>query len=470
MDKIDKTIEIQEENQPTKPLGTLLKSYRESAAMDYDQAANMFCLSVATLKALENEQFDVLPEAPYIRGYLRSYAKLAHVSSAEAIARYEEIRGGSATAANLQYNFAPTSSVKNIIKPAISPLLMRFGLIAVVLLLLAVISMLPDVREWSTGVWTEFSQKTVATEAESSQASPAEGVLNTAENTTNTHISKPSTSPPVNTVVTSSAAETTMDNPNTTQAALNNMDGKINRKNQFDPENTPIDSATSNTENAHNVTPSNNEKTGNQAPIHTTETRVNTVANTPVEPPPIAANTASTAGDASNATATTATTNTAAVAVASTSPTTAITTAATNNTANNAANTTPANVNESTPAIRNPDGSLPPTANNTDPNTIDTEAAITTEVETIDPEAQAGEVTIKLVFTKEVWMRVDSEKKKVFSGLKKSGDTEEFTASKPLSFKVGNAPGVEIYINGQRYDQTPHTRGAVSRFKIEDTP
>jgi hypothetical protein len=81
----------------------------------------------------------------------------------------------------------------------------------------------------------------------------------------------------------------------------------------------------------------------------------------------------------------------------------------------------------------------------------------------------AGEAVVKLVFKDEVWMRVNggAKNKKLFGGLKKSGETHEFKAAKPLSFKVGNAPGVDIYINGKLYDQTPHLSGVVSKFKVE---
>lgn len=455
MDKIDTTTEIPEENQPTQSLGELLKSYRESAAMDYDQAADTLCLTAATLQALENEQFDLLPEAPYIRGYLRSYAKLANVSSAEAIALYEEIRGGTSIAANLQDNFAPTSSVASIIKPTISPLLVRFGFIAVIILSLAVISMLPDVREWSSAIWTDFSEKTVAIEQQSQQEQTSEVVATAAENSANTSNSTINSNDTVASKeanATQANTQTGTENPNTvpqTQAALSNMDGKINRQGQSTlAENTAADANDKNTNKPQNVTPQNTEnKTAIETEANTTTVTPatgNTNINTP-KPPIVATAANNNANAAINPSSTTS---------ANASQTAAV--------SNNGANVT---ANETS---NNPDGTV--VASTTNPSDSNPTAEGENSDAETPTETQANEVSVKLVFSKEVWMRVNSKKKKVFSGLKKAGDTEEFKATKPLSFKVGNAPGVEIYINGQRYDQAPHTRGAVSRFKIEDTP
>jgi hypothetical protein len=33
--------------------------------------------------------------------------------------------------------------------------------------------------------------------------------------------------------------------------------------------------------------------------------------------------------------------------------------------------------------------------------------------------------------------------------------------------KIGNAPGVKIYVNGQPFDLAAHTKGSVARFRVE---
>lgn len=455
MDKIEKITETQEENNPTKPLGELLKSYRENANMDYDQAANMLCLKAETLKALENEQFDLLPEAPYIRGYLRSYAKLGNVSSSEAIARYEALRGDTSTAENLQYNFAPTSSVNNIIKPIISPVILRFSALTAAILVLAVISMLPEVREWSTGVWNEFSKKNVVAQSSSDNSNQAaEDSATQIEKQTETQ------TPIVNNI---------SENANAEIAKTPNMHGAINRQGQDsvndtnaqNPKNTFVATAATIRPNTVNEDKDSSEKQATSTessdqnlPSVTTSTTpsvTSTVENTQT-PSHTRANNAANATE-SNAT------QTAAIAANTSNP---------NNTAANNVNTNiaqTANANADATQVAN-------VAENTETSTETNTETEATETEGSDAETekQAGEVSIKLVFNKKVWMRVNSKKKKVFSGLKQNGDVEEFTASKPLSFKVGNAPGVQIYIDGKLYDQTAHTRGAVSRFKIEETP
>lgn len=71
-------------------------------------------------------------------------------------------------------------------------------------------------------------------------------------------------------------------------------------------------------------------------------------------------------------------------------------------------------------------------------------------------------------FAEEVWTQVKGEDKKpLFESLNTAGTIKEFKAKAPLDFKIGNAPGVKIYINGQLFDQTPHIKGSVARFKVE---
>lgn len=456
MDKIEKITEIQEENNPTKTLGELLKSYRENSNMDYDQAANTLCLKADTLRALENEQFDLLPEAPYIRGYLRSYAKLGNVSSSEAIARYEALRGDTSTAENLQYNFAPTSSVNNVIKPIISPIILRFAALTVAILALAVISMLPEVRQWSTGVWNEFSEKNVVAQSSSDSSNQAaEDTATQTEKQTETH------NPIANNVSGSTNTETT-----TEIAKTPNMHGAINRQGQNsvdttnvqNPKNTSVATAATVTPNTVSEGEASSEKQATS-----TESSDENPSSATASTTPSVASTAENTQTPSNAHA-----NNAASSTESNATSTAAMAA---NTSNPNA-TTAVNVNTDTAqtANVNADGTqLANAAENTATST-ETNTDAETTGEDSDAEKQASEVSIKLVFTKKVWMRVNSKKKKVFSGLKQNGDVEEFTASKPLSFKVGNAPGVEIYIDGKLYDQTAHTRGAVSRFKIEETP
>jgi hypothetical protein len=97
-----------------------------------------------------------------------------------------------------------------------------------------------------------------------------------------------------------------------------------------------------------------------------------------------------------------------------------------------------------------------------------TTAANTSAITAPAPTPIEGDVNVKLEFTQDVWMQVkDETKKTLFESTNTAGTTKEFKATTPLNFKVGNAPGVKVYLNGQLYDQTPYTKGSVARFKVE---
>lgn len=80
----------------------------------------------------------------------------------------------------------------------------------------------------------------------------------------------------------------------------------------------------------------------------------------------------------------------------------------------------------------------------------------------------AGEISIKMEFAEEVWMQIKGDDKKtLFESLNTSGNIKEFKATPPLNVKIGNAPGVKIFVNGQPFDLAPHTKGSVARFRVE---
>ena len=405
-----------EQNIENKQLGELLKSYRETANMDIEQAADKLCLTAGTLISLENEKFDLLPEAPYIRGYLRGYAKLANVNSAEIIALYEESRGGSAKA-NLQYNFAPSASVNNIIKPIIPPYWIQLGMIAIVFLIVAIISMIPGVKEWTSSIWDEFSEKAVIAEQGNSDK-PAAEQQSTNLSTTSPVQAANTTDAPIEIVANTQQAKPSSEPASSASLKPNNsMDGAINRQ-ATPPGETPNNTDT--TQNTEGKTLDEPKKT---TPADTS----NTEAKKPTKE---------------------------ATKEATTTPLAANSTTATPSTGD----TAQSNDTKTENTAANDDAAKNKEKKDTQTTTVDLSKVDTT----------AGEVIVKLVFKDEVWMRVNSNKKKVFSGLKKAGAAEEFKTKMPLSFKVGNAPGVDIYINGKLYNQTPHIRGVVARFKVAE--
>lgn len=102
----------------------------------------------------------------------------------------------------------------------------------------------------------------------------------------------------------------------------------------------------------------------------------------------------------------------------------------------------------------------------TTPPPIPTDAT-TTDTATATPPT-AGEISIKMEFAEEVWMQIKGDDKKtLFESLNTAGNIKEFKATPPLNVKIGNAPGVKIFVNGQPFDLTAHTKGSVARFRVE---
>jgi cytoskeleton protein RodZ len=60
-------------------LGHRLRAAREAKGMSEAQMATAMHLSVAMIQALENDQYDQLPGAVFVRGYLHNYARLVGI-------------------------------------------------------------------------------------------------------------------------------------------------------------------------------------------------------------------------------------------------------------------------------------------------------------------------------------------------------------------------------------------------------
>jgi len=73
--------------------GQRLKKAREVARLDIKQAAESLHLSPGVVKALEADDYRALPNATFVKGYLRSYARLLSVPGEELVRTYESITG-----------------------------------------------------------------------------------------------------------------------------------------------------------------------------------------------------------------------------------------------------------------------------------------------------------------------------------------------------------------------------------------
>ena len=74
-------------DKPTKP-GQYLAYEREKRGFTVEDIAGKLRLSPRTIRALEEETHDKLPELVYVRGYIRSYCRLLHIDSVPVLDMY----------------------------------------------------------------------------------------------------------------------------------------------------------------------------------------------------------------------------------------------------------------------------------------------------------------------------------------------------------------------------------------------
>lgn len=376
-----------------------LAACREKAGVDVEQAADEMHLSVNLLRALEQEDFAHLPEPPYVRGYLRGYAKLAGMDPSELIRTYEALRG--ANPDEVAHYFAPSRSLGKVTEPVISPGIIKLIGIALLAGIIALIAMIPGVRDWASSTWASLAVQTAPPQVE--RPAPALQTFTAAKDaeekaTTSSTAQDTSTTSPADASMAKPAEPTAAQAP----AASTVADNK--------PAAADTQAAAQSADKATDA--GSSDKTSTIQAAKTAATDANAKGDDKTDNKP-----ADTAADKATASA--------------------ITTAA-----------TPATETTSTT-----DQAAAPGA--------DTTTATT-------PQPIGGEVTVKLEFGEEVWMQVKNDDKKVlFESLNSSGTTKEFKATTPLNFKIGNAHGVKVYLNGQLYDQAAHTKGSVARFKVE---
>ena len=71
--------------------GEYLRQIRISQVLDLDTVAQDLKMPVKTLEALEQDNYKLLPEATFIKGYYRSYAKYLKADATAIIQRFDEI-------------------------------------------------------------------------------------------------------------------------------------------------------------------------------------------------------------------------------------------------------------------------------------------------------------------------------------------------------------------------------------------
>ncbi len=303
-------------------LSALLKGLRDKIGYDIPQTADAMCLSEYTIRQLENEEFDALPEPPYIRGYLRNYAKLAETDSVELVNCYESLRG--ADPSDLQHDYKRASLIESRQKKGLSPVLLQLFFLALLLGLLAAASMVPAVNQWVKSTWNSFSNQS---------ASQSERIAD-------------------NPILTG-----TMPVPTTLPSDMPSEKGKA-----------PQEKPTTNSNENKQIDDKEEEKKD--------------------------------------------------------------------------------------------------TKNNKDKSNIKVGKENKDEAQI--PSSKDGVISIKLVFSKEVWMRIkDGNKKTVFEGQNRSGQEKSLELKKPLTFRVGNAQGLSLFVNGKAVDIKRYTKGSIANFTLE---
>ncbi|GAB4223763.1 MAG: hypothetical protein Tsb005_19700 [Gammaproteobacteria bacterium] len=83
---------IAEEQETFLTLGARLQKAREKMKLSRDEIARKLFLTTPIIKSIEECNFKLLPEPVFIRGYLRSYAKLVGLPPDELIAEFNQIK------------------------------------------------------------------------------------------------------------------------------------------------------------------------------------------------------------------------------------------------------------------------------------------------------------------------------------------------------------------------------------------
>ncbi len=75
---------------PTESIGPLLKHARETQGLSLDQVASATRIQRKYLQALEDEQFAVLPEPVFTKGFVRTYARSLGMDEQDVLRRFSE--------------------------------------------------------------------------------------------------------------------------------------------------------------------------------------------------------------------------------------------------------------------------------------------------------------------------------------------------------------------------------------------
>jgi len=326
-------------------LSVLLIEYREKAGYTLNQMADALCLSEETVEKLENEDFSALAEPPYIRGYLRNYAKMAELDPSDLITRYEALRG--ADPGELDYHFKTASTIHTRSKKRVSPIIGQLFFLSLLVAIIAGISMIPAVNQWISTTWKSFSSQTGSQDIIAADNPLLTGTM------------------PV-------------------------------------PTPLPLEDNESGNKNQQSETATSKQSTPSQETTDKSEHNTTTTTSDITSQSPDSTQTQKQAAATDDAT----------------------------------------------------DKTKPQEQAATTPN----DSAVT----------DSDTINVKLVFNKEVWMRIkDKNKKTLFEATNSAGNEKVLKLKKPVTFRVGNAQGLSLYVNDKPVDISGYTKGSVANFTLE---
>jgi cytoskeletal protein RodZ len=70
-------------------VGQLLQKEREEKSVSLELVAQKTRIKLAFLQAIEEDAFQLIPSETYVRGFIRSYAKLVHMNPDEILNLYQ---------------------------------------------------------------------------------------------------------------------------------------------------------------------------------------------------------------------------------------------------------------------------------------------------------------------------------------------------------------------------------------------
>jgi cytoskeleton protein RodZ len=136
------------------PPGALLKAARERVGMSVGDIATRLRMSVRQVEAIDTDHYEALPKGPFLRGFMRNYAKVVGVDVNEILALLDRTELGASTAQKPAMIDLPNQNIRltagNPTKPGSK---LRIAVTVAVLLALAA----------AVGYWWTFVKPNLAT-------------------------------------------------------------------------------------------------------------------------------------------------------------------------------------------------------------------------------------------------------------------------------------------------------------------